>query len=52
MRKGVHVTILGKPGWTVSEDSVEAGMEEILVEDKIKHILILQCVNESMFYVQ
>jgi hypothetical protein len=50
-RKGVLVHEMGRPGWTITPTSVEAMVEEIIFEDKTKDVVVLQCLDNRVFFV-
>jgi hypothetical protein len=48
-RKGVEIMEMGRKGWTVSEESVDALLEQLQILASKDDILVLQCLDSRCF---
>jgi hypothetical protein len=48
-RKGVEIMEMGRKGWTVSEESVDALLEQLQIMASKDDILVLQCLDSRCF---
>jgi hypothetical protein len=47
-KKGVNVMELGKKGWTISEETVDAVLEQAAITADQDYILVLQCLDKGI----
>jgi uncharacterized membrane protein YgcG len=50
-KKGVTVTEMGRNGWTVSESSIDALLEQLQIVATKDDILVMQCLDSRVFMV-
>jgi len=48
-KKGITVTEMGRNGWTVSEDTIDALLEQLQIVASKEDILVLQCLDSRVF---
>jgi hypothetical protein len=48
-RKGVEIMEMGRRGWTISEESVDALLEQLQITASKDDILVLQCLDSRCF---
>ncbi len=48
-KKGMSVTEMGRNGWTVSEDTIDALLEQLQIVASKEDILVLQCLDSRVF---
>jgi hypothetical protein len=49
-KKGATVTEIGKKGWTISESSIDAVLEQLMITADKDDILILHCLDNRCFF--
>ncbi len=49
-KKGATVTEIGKKGWTISESSIDAVLEQLMITSDKDDILILHCLDNRCFF--
>jgi fructose-1-phosphate kinase PfkB-like protein len=50
-KKGVAVMEMGRNGWTVSESSIDALLEQLQIVASKDDILVMQCLDSRVFMV-
>jgi len=51
-KKGIAVMEMGRNGWTVSESSIDALLEQLQIVASREDILVLQCLDSRVFLDQ